>query len=127
MDLTNLAHTLSTLPDEAVEDVELEVLGDATQSENAKILEVIRRQEERIKEEESEMVETEQQQVHTEAMTRDSAQDMAATATAAAVVQAAEAQMLKDAFQADTEESAEEISAKIAQHREQKLKKVPRA
>ena len=57
-------------------------------------------------------------------MNQDSAQDMAATATAAALLQAAEAQVMRDALQTGTEQSEEEISAKIASNREQKLKKV---
>lgn len=47
---------------------------------------------------------------------------MAATATAAALLQTAEAQVLKDAIQSAPEASAEEISAKLASNREQKLK-----
>lgn len=54
VNLSNLAHTLSTLPDEAVEDVHQEVLREQTMIENEKKLEYIRREEERIKEEETE-------------------------------------------------------------------------
>lgn len=54
-DLSTLAQTLSTLPDDAVEEVQLEVLADDTRVENEKKLEYLKREEERIREEESEM------------------------------------------------------------------------
>lgn len=52
------------------------------------------------------------------------AQAMAATTTAAAVFQAAEAQLLRDAFKSESQESEEERAHKLASAREQKLKQV---
>lgn len=51
VEMENIAKTISTLPDEALEDVQMEVLKDTATEEYARKLEYLKREEELIKEE----------------------------------------------------------------------------
>ncbi|CAD7704609.1 unnamed protein product [Ostreobium quekettii] len=128
VELESFKNTLSTLPDFVTEDVAMEVLRDESE-DNTKKLQYIKRKEQLIRDEaeaqaQQELNITGQPAEASEASPGSVGRSMAATTTAAAVVQAAEAQLLSDAFKSASEESEEERAHKLAEAREQKMKKV---
>ena len=121
-DVTSLRETLSSMPDEAVEDVELfATTADDTESLYERKLELLEREEEMIKEEE------EAAQVMTEMPVtagKATAQEMVTTAAAAAVVREAAASSLADLLEG---ESQEERAAKEAEAKQVRMRQVLRA
>lgn len=122
MDETSIRETLSTLPDEAVEDVELFSTREGEDKTEGleRRLDLLEREEEMIREEEESAVATELPVT----AGRATAKELAATAAAAAVMQEAAASTLAEALE---RESQEERSAKEAAAREARMRKVLRA
>ena len=122
VDETSIRDTLSTLPDEVVEDVELFSTRDGEDKTEGleRRLDLLEREEEMIREEEESAVETELPVT----AGRATAQELAATAAAAAVVHEAAASSLAEALE---RESQEERSAKEAAAREARMRKVLKA
>lgn len=119
VDEESLRETLSTLPDEAVEDVELFATsdgGDKTEAYERK-LELLEREEERIKEERQAEI-TAQLPLTAGAQT---AQEMTAAVAAAAVVREAAATFAVDHFEGESEE---EKMSRIAAAKASKMRKV---
>lgn len=119
-DVLSLRETLSSLPDEAVEDVELFATasdGDKTTAYERK-LDLLEREEELIKEEEEAAVATELPVT----AGRATAQELAATAAAAAVVREAAAESLIDIL--DESESQEERASKQAAAKQARMRQV---
>ncbi|KAL4423518.1 hypothetical protein ABPG77_003651 [Micractinium sp. CCAP 211/92] len=117
VDVHSLRETLSTLPDEAVEDVELFATadsGDKTEKIERK-LELLEREEEMIKEEEAVAAELPVTAGASDART------MAAAAAAAAVVREAAAAAVAEHLEG---ESAEERELKAAEAKKQRMRKV---
>ncbi|GMH33776.1 hypothetical protein BSKO_01610 [Bryopsis sp. KO-2023] len=112
--LDNIKQTLSTLPPETF-------LTEGDVEDNKSKLEYLKR-EEKLIQEEAEARRAEELKVEEEVVPESTAtaQEMAASTTAATIFQAAEAQLLKDAL----DESDEERALKLAATREAKLKKV---
>ena len=122
LDVSSIRETLSTLPDEAVEDVELFATsdgGDKTEAIERK-LDLLEREEEMIREEEEY-----EAAVSAEApppSDRASGQEMAAAAAAVAVVRGAAAGSLAEML--DDSESAEERAARAAAAKEARMRNV---
>lgn len=118
VDVTSIRETLSTMPEEVVEDVELFATSSADKSEEyERKLELLEREEELIREEqECEM------DLNLPAMSAaGSATEKAATAAAAAVVKEAAVSSLADVLD---KESMEEKSFKAAAAKEAKMQKI---
>lgn len=118
VDVSSIRETLSTMPEEVVEDVELFATSSADKSDAyERKLELLEREEELIREEqECEM------DLNLPAMsTTGSAAEKAATAAAAAVVKEAAASSLADVLD---RESAEEKSFKAAAAKQAKMQKI---
>ncbi|GAB4818097.1 hypothetical protein N2152v2_005143 [Parachlorella kessleri] len=114
-----LREAISTLPDEAVEDVEVTATASRDLTEAyEKRLELLEREEEMIREEEEERLLAEELPVTASAHT---AAEMTAAAAAAAVVREAAAGAVADMLDG---ESAEERSAKVAAAKEARMRKV---
>lgn len=119
-DVSSLRETLSSLPDEAVEDVELFATtadGDKTAAYERK-LDLLEREEELIKEEEEAAVATELPVT----AGRATAKELAATAAAAAVVREAAASSLMDIL--DESESQEEKATREAAAKQARMRQV---
>lgn len=115
-DVGALRETLSSMPDEAVEDVELFSTRDDTHAYERK-LDLLEREEEMIKEEEETAAVVAEMPVTAGKTT---AQELAATAAAAAVVREAAASSLADLLEGESQEerAAKEAAAKEARMRQ---------
>jgi len=122
VDMTSIRETLSTLPDEVVEDVELFATSDGGDKTEAveRRLDLLEREEELIKEEEEAAVITELPVT----AGKTTAQEMAATAAAAAVVREAAASSFADIL--EESESQEERASKEAAAKEIKMRQILR-
>lgn len=123
-ELEGLRETLSSLPDEAIEGVEMEVL--ATERDYEKALEYLKREEEAIKEENEAQAHGEETDVAEAAEAQGpkpgpSTAEVTAAAVSAAVFKEARAAAMAESLEG---ESAEEKAARAAAARENKMRKV---
>lgn len=121
--IDSIRETLSTMPEEVVEDVELFATSSADRSEEyEKKIELLEREEELIREEEDLVLDVALPDVHTaDDIHLQSAAEKAATAAAAAVVKEAAMSSFADVLD---RESAEEREFKAAAAKEAKMQKV---
>lgn len=121
--IDSIRETLSTMPEEVVEDVELFATSSADRSEEyEKKIELLEREEELIREEEEFVVDMALPDLHTaDDIQSYTAVEKAATAAAAAVVKEAAMSSFADVLD---RESAEELEYKAAAAKEVKMQKV---